>query len=86
MQTQCHESRMEFHGLGERVLTAGFDGGKIVSGGGVPLLAEVDRMFRVSAVRGLFYRSSRSPTERTFRARSGQAKDLWTLLGVRRFE
>ena len=47
MQTQCNESRIEFHGLGERVLTAGFDGGNIVSDGGVPLLAEVDRMFRV---------------------------------------
>ena len=47
MQTQCNESRMEFQGLGERVLTAGFDGGNIVSDGGVPLLAEVDRMFRV---------------------------------------
>lgn len=47
MQTQCTESRIEFHGLGERVLTAGFDGGNIVSDGGLPLLAEVDRMFRV---------------------------------------
>ena len=47
MQTQCNESRIEFHGLGERVLTADFDGGNIVSDGGVPLIAEVDRMFRV---------------------------------------
>ena len=47
MQTQCNESRMEFHGLGERVLTADFDGGSIVSDGGVPLISEVDRMFRV---------------------------------------
>jgi len=47
VQTQCNESRIEFHGLGERVLTADFDGGNIVSDGGVPLIAEVDRMFRV---------------------------------------
>ncbi|MDA1054383.1 MAG: transposase [Planctomycetota bacterium] len=47
MQTQCNESRIEFHGLGERVLTADFEGGNIVSDGGVPLIAEVDRMFRV---------------------------------------
>ena len=47
MQTQCNESRIEFHGLGERVLTADFDGGNIVSDGGVPLVAEVDRMFCV---------------------------------------
>ena len=47
MQTQCNESRIEFHGLGERVLTADFDGGNIGSDGGVPLIAEVDRMFRV---------------------------------------
>ena len=47
MQTQCNESRIEFHGLGERVLTTDFDGGNIVSDGGVPLIAEVDRMFRV---------------------------------------
>jgi ADP-ribose pyrophosphatase YjhB (NUDIX family) len=47
VQTQCNESRIEFQGLGERVLTADFDGGNIVSDGGVPLLAEVDRMFRV---------------------------------------
>ena len=47
MQTQCNESRIEFHGLGERILTADFEGGNIVSDGGVPLIAEVDRMFRV---------------------------------------
>lgn len=47
MSTQCNESRIEFHGFGERVLTADFDGGNLVSDGGVPLLAEVDRMFRV---------------------------------------
>jgi hypothetical protein len=47
VQTQCNESRIEFHGLGERVLTTDFEGGNIVSDGGVPLIAEVDRMFRV---------------------------------------
>ena len=47
MQTQCNESRIEFHGLGERILTADFEGGNIVSDGGVPLIAEVDRMFHV---------------------------------------
>jgi hypothetical protein len=47
VQTQCNESRIEFHGLGERVLTADFDGGNIVSDGGVPLIAEADRVFRV---------------------------------------
>ena len=49
MQTECNESRIEFHGLGERVLTADFEGGNIVSDGGVPLIAEVDRMFNVLA-------------------------------------
>jgi len=49
VQTQCNESRIEIHGLGERVLTADFDGGNIVSDGGVPLIAEVDRMFHVLA-------------------------------------
>ena len=47
MQTQCSESRIEFHGLGDRVLTTDFEGGNIVSDGGVPLIAEVDRMFGV---------------------------------------
>jgi len=47
VQTQCNGSRIEFHGLGERVLTTDFEGGNIVSDGGVPLIAEVDRMFRV---------------------------------------
>jgi len=47
VQTQCNESRIEFHGLGERLLTADFEGGNIVSDGGVPLLAEVDRLFGV---------------------------------------
>jgi hypothetical protein len=47
VQTQCNESRIEFHGLGDRVLTADFDGGNIVSDAGVTLIAEVDRMFRV---------------------------------------
>jgi len=45
--TQCNESRIEFHGLGEPVLTADFDGRNIASDGGVPLVAEVDRMFCV---------------------------------------
>jgi hypothetical protein len=51
VQIQCSESRIELHGLGERVLTADFEGGNgngnIVSDGGVPLLAAVDQMFRV---------------------------------------
>lgn len=47
MQTQCNESRIEFHGLGDRIVTADFEGGNIVSDGGVTLLAEVDRMFDV---------------------------------------
>ena len=47
MQTQCNESRIEFPGLGNRVLTADFEGGNIVSDAGVTLLAEVDRMFGV---------------------------------------
>jgi hypothetical protein len=47
VQTQRNESRIEFHGLGERVLTADFEGGNIVSDGGVPLIAEVGQMFGV---------------------------------------
>lgn len=47
MQTQCNESCIEFHGLGERILTTDFEGGNIVSDGGVPLIAEVDRKFDV---------------------------------------
>ncbi len=47
MQTQCNESRIEFQGLGDRILTADFEGGNIVSDGGTPLLAEVDQMFNV---------------------------------------
>jgi hypothetical protein len=49
VQTQRNESRIEFHGLGERVLTTDFEGGYgyIVSDGGVPLIAEVDQMFGV---------------------------------------
>jgi len=47
VQTECIESRIEFQGLGERILIADFDGGNIVSDGGVPLIAQVDRMFNV---------------------------------------
>ena len=39
MQTQCTQSRSEFHGLSGRVLIAGFDGGNIVSDGGMLLIA-----------------------------------------------
>ena len=39
VQTQCTQSRSEFHGLSGRVLIAGFDGGNIVSDGGMLLIA-----------------------------------------------
>lgn len=47
MPTQCTSDRIEFHGLNSRTVTADFEGGDISSDGGVTLLAEVDRMYRV---------------------------------------
>jgi hypothetical protein len=45
--TQCTPDRIEFHDLNSRTVTADFEGGDISSDGGVTLLAEVDRIYRV---------------------------------------
>ena len=47
MPTQCTPDRIEFHDLNSRTVTADFEGGDISSDGGVTLLAEVDRIYRV---------------------------------------
>ena len=45
---KCTEERVEFGRVGRRVIEAAFDGGDIVSDGGVLLLRQVDRRLRLS--------------------------------------
>ena len=45
---KCTEERVEFGRVGRRVIEAAFDGGDIVSDGGVMLLRQVDRRLRLS--------------------------------------
>ena len=47
MLTQCNSERCEFPSLNSRIVTADFEGGDMTSDGGVALLAEVDRTYRV---------------------------------------
>ncbi|OYV74978.1 MAG: hypothetical protein B7Z66_14590 [Chromatiales bacterium 21-64-14] len=47
MKTECTADRMEFHGLGRRVVVGRFDGGRISSDGGGLLLREVEQRTQI---------------------------------------
>jgi len=47
MVTECTEARLEFQGLGQRKVVAGFDGGTVTSDAGALLLREAERATKV---------------------------------------
>ena len=49
MHTDCTSTQLAFEGLGRRAVVGRFDGGRLTTDGGVLLLREVDRRFRVTA-------------------------------------
>ena len=48
MQPECISTQLTFEGLGRRAVVGRFDGGRLTTDGGVLLLREVDRRFRVT--------------------------------------
>ena len=53
MHTDCTSTQLAFEGLGRRAVVGRFDGGRLTTDGGVLLLREVDRRFRVVAAGGV---------------------------------
>ncbi len=49
MHTDCTSTQLAFEGLGRRAVVGRFDGGRLTTDGGVLLLREVDRRFRVTS-------------------------------------
>ena len=49
MHTDCTPTQLAFEGLGRRAVAGRFDGGRLTTDGGVLLLREVDRRFRVTS-------------------------------------
>ena len=49
MHTDCTSTPLAFEGLGRRAVVGRFDGGRLTTDGGVLLLREVDRRFRVTS-------------------------------------
>ena len=49
LKTQCIREQLEFHALGQRLVTGRFDGGRISSDAGGVLLREVDKRIGVTA-------------------------------------
>ena len=49
MHTDCTSTHLAFEGLGRRAVVGRFDGGRLTTDGGVLLLREVDRRFRVTS-------------------------------------
>ena len=52
MHTDCTSTQLVFEGLGRRAVVGRFDGGRLTTDGGVLLLREVDRRFRVTSPPG----------------------------------
>ena len=48
LKTQCIREQLEFHALGQRLVTGRFDGGRISSDAGGVLLREVDKRIGVT--------------------------------------
>ena len=49
MHADCTSTQLAFEGLGRRAVVGRFDGGRLTTDGGVLLLREVDRRFRVTS-------------------------------------
>ena len=61
MRTECTPTQLTFEGLGPRAVVGRFDGGRLTTDGGVLLLREVDRRFRVTARLAACFRDHRDP-------------------------
>ena len=61
MRTDCTPMQLAFEGLGRRSVVGRFDGGRLTMDGGVLLLREVDRRFRVTARLATCFRDHRDP-------------------------
>ena len=60
MQPECIPPQLCFEGLGRRAVVGRFDGGRLTTDGGVLLLREVDRRFRVTERLAECFRDHRS--------------------------
>ena len=60
MQPECIPTQLCFEGLGGRRVVGRFDGGRLTTDGGVLLLREVDRRFRVTERLAGCFRDHRS--------------------------
>ena len=60
MQPECIPTQLRFEGLGSRRVEGRFDGGRLTTDGGVLLLREVDRRFRVTERLAGCFRDHRS--------------------------
>ena len=60
MQPECIPTQLCFEGLGRRAVVGGFDGGRLTTDGGVLLLREVDRRFRMTVRLAGCFRDHRS--------------------------
>ena len=60
MQPECIPTQLDFEGLGRRAVVGRFDGGRLTTDGGVLLLREVDRRFRVTERLAGCFRDHRS--------------------------
>ena len=60
MQPECTPTQLDFEGLGRRAVVGRFDGGRLTTDGGVLLLREVDRRFRVTERLAGCFRDHRS--------------------------
>ena len=61
MHTDCTSTQLVFEGLGRRAVVGRFDGGRLTTDGGVLLLREVDRRFRVTSRLAACFRDHRDP-------------------------
>ena len=61
MTTDCTLQRYLFQGPGRREIVATFDGGRISSDGGLPLVSEVDRRRRIVERFAACFEDSRQP-------------------------
>ncbi len=61
MHTDCTPIELAFEGLGRRAVVGRFDGGRLTTDGGVLLLREVDRRFRVTSRLAACFRDHRDP-------------------------
>ena len=61
MKTDCNAQRFLFQGPGGREIVAAFDGGRMTSDGGLPLLGKVDRRRRIVERFAACFEDSREP-------------------------